>query len=564
MGKSKVCKECKIKDAAYGHKDGIQAGTRLYCRGCRDKIDPSMINLKGYICANGSCIKRAAYGYNKGDDNLYCGECAKKIDPNMKNILNKMCEKCGLVQPNYNKEGEKKGRFCKGCVEPDMVDVKSKKCKTCKTITATYGCKGGKKLYCATHAKKGMRDLGKIYCEKCDETIANWNFPNESKGRFCSKCAEDGMIDLINENCIWPGCKLSTCYAKDMNSKKEYCADHGKNMGYILKTYQKCKLCPRNPSYGMPDDEKPTYCASHALKGMINIKATRCEMCDTVATWNYEGERPIRCKPHAEPKMIDVTATICDECKTTAGYSYPGHIADKCASHKIDGMIVDPRRRCKEEHCNNFAIYGTTTHTHCEDHKKQGQFNLVEKICQLCGLLMILNEQQLCGFCDLTMIKNLRLAKQKDIKKMLDMHKFHYISHDSIIDTKCGKERPDFLFDAGDHHVVLEIDEHSHKTSGYNDECERVRMINISQMLGPTVFIRFNPDVYRVDGKIQNTSLSKRYSVLRAMLTYYIKKPVDKLEFLSVCYLYYDDFDQHDVKIKPLWKWNAIQPIQNA
>lgn len=58
---------------------------------------------------------------------------------------------------------------------------------------------------------------------------------------------------------------------------------------------------------------------------------------------------------------------------------------------------------------------------------------------------------------------------------------------------------PDFLYNQPTHFIDLEVDENQHKTKPY--ECDRARMVEISQALGlKTIFIRYNPDPFVTDG----------------------------------------------------------------
>ena len=174
---------------------------------------------------------------------------------------------------------------------------------------------------------------------------------------------------------------------------------------------------------------------------------------------------------------------------------------------------------------------------------------------------MILNNQNLCHFCDPIMVKTFHLAKQKEIKSLLDSKKIKYSFYDRIIDTNCGKERPDFVFDCKTHFVVLEVDENQHTTYNKNNknnknnqyDCETVRMINISQSLGlTTVFIRYNSDSYKINGIIQKTSKQKKHTELLKCINTMSNQDVKQLAFLSIIYLFYDDYDETKCELEEI------------
>jgi len=117
-----------------------------------------------------------------------------------------------------------------------------------------------------------------------------------------------------------------------------------------------------------------------------------------------------------------------------------------------------------------------------------------------------------------------------------------YTSYDRIIDKgTCGLERPDFLFDCGTHYVVLEVDENQHDDR--QEVCECFRTVNVSQSLGmKTVFLRYNPDAFKSDGRKQNPGIGRRRDVLLRWLSYFkVTVPGD---FLTVAFLYYDGYEE--------------------
>ena len=550
MGKCKGLKEdgnpC-TKDGSYGYI----GGKRDYCL---EHKATDMKNLKGYFCA--TCGKRANYGYDKSDPDKYCTNC-KKDD--MDNILKKKCITCNKVLPTYNYKGEKNPLYCMSCALPDMENVVDKKCIICNKITASYGYIWDKAKYCASDKLIGMIDLRKIKCLDCDKQ-ALFNFLGETKGLYSLTHKKDNMENIFSIKC--KTCGKSAAFGFE-DGKREYCSKC-KKIGMINIYGKKCfgkndKKCDTIPSFGIPGG-KATHCAECKDLTMIDLKHKMCETCnEKIATFNFKDTKtPKYCKIHAEIGMIDITATRCTECMTTATFGIPGNKATKCVNHKITNMIANPRTQCIINNCKEIAIYGIVKQIHCEDHKESNEFNLIEKDCKSCKLTMILNKDNLCGFCDPTMIKNTKLMKQKEIKSLLDAKKYKYTIYDKIIDSKCGLERPDFLLDCITYCIVLEVDENQHtkynnQQTGTNYDCETTRMFNIYQTIGmKTIFIRYNPDDYKVDGVKQNITKIKRHGILLKYLNTMMLQNPENLDHLSVTYLFYNDFDENNIELQKI------------
>lgn len=139
--------------------------------------------------------------------------------------------------------------------------------------------------------------------------------------------------------------------------------------------------CDIGVSYGFPD-QKATRCVEHHEMGMISLKGKKCDKCPitkpTIATYGVEGQKPTRCEKHADKNMVDCTHHMCSTCGLIRSrYGYPGNDPIVCTSHHTTGMIAFPNKKCSE--CKEPAIYGLTTHTHCENHKEDGEYNLIEK-----------------------------------------------------------------------------------------------------------------------------------------------------------------------------------------
>lgn len=116
----------------------------------------------------------------------------------------------------------------------------------------------------------------------------------------------------------------------------------------------------------------------------------------------------------------------------------------------------------------------------------------------------------------------IRKRKEHDIAKLLDECNIQY-KREHHVDLKCinGDDtfcRIDFLIIKNGVVIFLEIDEQQH--SWYSLSCETRRMAQIYQTLMienntlPVVFLRYNPDVFYVDGKKCKLAKNRRHEIL--------------------------------------------------
>ncbi len=58
------------------------------------------------------------------------------------------------------------------------------------------------------------------------KTSARFNHLGETKGRFCSKHKEPGMIDIVHPHCKIEGCTTLASFNISGQSRGEYCSQH--------------------------------------------------------------------------------------------------------------------------------------------------------------------------------------------------------------------------------------------------------------------------------------------------------------------------------------------------
>jgi plastocyanin len=433
----------------------------------------------------------------------------------MVNVKDKRCAQVGCdIRPSFNKPGETQGLFCAVHKKDGMVDVKNKRCAhaDCDT-TPNFNTPGETRgLYCAVHKNDGMVDVKTKRCAHvgCDKLNPTFNTPGETRGLFCAVHKNDGMVNVKNKRCAHVGCSKQPTFNTPGEIQGLYCVSHKKD-GMVNVKDKRCAHtgCDKlNPAFNTPGETRGLYCAVHKKDGMVNVKSRRCAHvgCDTIPCFGFPGLDPTRCKQHME-----------------------------------ENMIANPKSTCKYDKCKEPALYGISRPERCEQHKETFHLNWVERKCVQCGLLNILNKQDTCYLCDPDEFNRTRLAKQNQIKNMLVVNGYHYVSCDNMIEHgHCFKYRPDFMFDCGTHYVVLEVDENQHQNYSY--ECEEVRMINIFQSIGmPTKFIRYNSDEYEMNHRKHNPTFNQRTKLLTCALnSAFEERPIGHL---SVKYMFYDNLE---------------------
>ena len=212
--------------------------------------------------------------------------------------------------------------------------------------------------------------------------------------------------------------------------------------------------------------------------------------------------------------------------------------------------------------CKELAIYGINfVPRHCETHKTGEDANLVERNCISCNLLMILNSDDKCEYCEPDKFKSGRLAKQNAIMDYLDYRGLKGTSTDITINRgECGLERPDRVYETPSYALIFECDERQH--ADRQCSCEQIRMVNIGQSFGglPVYFIRWNPDDYTpMNARSNPDELKKRNKLvgdyIESILEGKTKLPDKSL--VSALYMYYDDWN--GIAKEP---WQTVSAMQ--
>nr|WIL03418.1 hypothetical protein Cplu_450 [Cedratvirus plubellavi] len=486
------------------------------------------------------CEKKGSFGLPEKKKEKYCKDHRL---PGMRDLTHRKCLECDK-RPSCNYPGEKTALYCVAHKKEGMSNTVSAKCKhpSCSTI-AIYGLPGTKKvLYCKAHKTEDTVDIkhGGSLCH-CGKR-ASFNHQGERKGIYCKDHKEEGMIIVYGTRCLL--CDTIACFNFPGKKNGVYCSKHQeKGMTDIRR--EKCLLCNIQPNYNYPGEKKGLYCTKHKLVGMEDVKHKTCKLCKTRPTFGYKGGITEYCTEHKLRDMYDVSKRKCF-CGRNATYGKLFSEKTRCYDHKKDNEFSKNNPLCEE--CEQERAYYVDDNSNypkrCETCKLPGDKNIVEKPCASCGLPEFLNQDNsLCSMCfSYSTQVNKPERKELVIKKFLEKNNIAIETHDAIIDGACSRKRPDFILDYGLFKVCLEIDEHQHK--GYPEECELSRMGAIHQDLGgiDVLFIRFNPDCYKQEGKTIREYKSREKFLLDYLTNL---NNVQKLVCpLLVTYFYYDNFSK--------------------
>jgi hypothetical protein len=345
-------------------------------------------------------------------------------------------------QALYNYKEETKALYCYNCKLDGMINIISSKCIICNIKRPNFGMQDDKKaLYCSDCKLKGMLDIKNPKCIICNNKRPTFSIFNEKKAQYCGDCKLDGMIDN-HQKCIICNNKR-TSYAMPNEKKAKYCGDCKLN-GMINIISSKCIICNNKvPIFGMIEDKNPQYCGDCKLDGMIDIINPKCIICNNKqAYFAISGEK----------------------------------IAKYCSGCKLPGTIDIRHPKCKSSWCNTYG------------NKRYDDY------CRYCFIHL---------FPDIPISRNYK-TKEKTVIDYIKEHLSHIdIITDKKIEGGCSKRRPDILIDVGFQIIIVEIDENQH--TNYDCSCENKRLMELSLDVGfrPIVFIRFNPDNYKInDNKI--------------------------------------------------------------
>ena len=335
-------------------------------------------------------------------------------------------------------------------------------------------------------------------CELCD-TRACYGLPG-GKARWCKSHKADGAVDVINKTC--EKCNRHPTFGVPGTKQRRWCLMH-RPEGAVDVGNKKCEECNRQPSFGLPG-KKPRWCAAHRPEGAVDDRNNKCEECDTRANFGLPGERAKWCFEHRPEGAVDVVSKRCEECNTHASFGMPGQKAKWCLRHRPEGAVDVVGKKCAFPECD-VRVHA---HEYCASHD--------------------------------TDRKRKTRVRENQVANFLRDQGLHWTAWNrQLAETACGRYRPDFVYELPSHVVLVEVDEHQHAQPGY--ACDNARMLDIFGAYGgtPVVFLRFNPDAFKLGGVTKRVTLPTRLRRLETQL----RAALDCVppRQLTIVRLFYDD-----------------------
>jgi hypothetical protein len=382
------------------------------------------------------------------------------------------------VRALFNFKGVKPPKFCSKHKEKNMFNVVGKLCIVCKEKYPSFGYEYKNNTHCGDCKKDDMKDVINKKCIVCKENSPSFGYENGLR-THCSKCKKDDMSDILHSKC---------------------------QCGFIA-------------SFGYKD-QKATHCSKCKKDDMISFTTFKC-FCGITASYGYIKGKPICCASCRKDDMIDVKHNLC-ECNKNPSFGYEKDGKMICCVNCKTEEMISLLNRCNSNKQDIYcAQWGNPNYngycTHCYS-------NL---------------------FPDDPLTLRTRQKSKENLVRDYINSKFDGFIHDTplwIGGCDCThKRRIDHRRLIGNTLLCVETDENQHKY--YNGDDEDNRYDDLMMIHGGKfIFIRFNPDKYKVRGEVRDPDMDTRLDKLERV----IKKQIERIkneeneDIIEIYSMYYD------------------------
>lgn len=318
--------------------------------------------------------------------------------------------------------------------------------------------------------------------------------------------------------CSFEDCEYRTT---DASSLPRHLRIHISDKKYVC-SFEDCRYRCTNPS----------NLKAHSLIHKGGPKKYQCDHdCCSYQT-NKLDHLTIHMRTHTGEKPF---ACSFDKCASTFGRR------SHRTSHEKTHLNIRPYS-CKYDGCDYIAARMEHLKIHEERHLDERKYPCDHTFCDYIST----NRDDIRKHKLTHSEKNqLRLKKKEEaVAKVLkaahiDFKREHHIDMSCVSNEENKFVRIDFLIIKKGIIIILEVDEEQHRQ--YLVNCDSLRPFKIAETLAldgntlPIGIIKFNPDSFRVDGKISNISKKDRYAKLVDTISKW-----NQNRPLAVHYMYYD------------------------
>lgn len=392
-------------------------------------------------------------------------------------------------------------------------------------------------------------------CKKCGLKYAGFGFPNSILSH-CGECKEEGMIRRLYNSCI--KCKTKVAIYKFPNYKKYTHCGSCKEEEMVIKSYFLCIICKKIiASFNIQGKGKATHCIKCKTDDMISVSKL-CVVCNKIRpSYSLDGKSKTHCAKCKTKNMI-THQQLCNICKMNrASYGIiinNKNIRTHCAKCKTDEMIFLNMEMC--EKCNKTVpTFGYNKVTHCLKCKEPEMINLKSQRCksEFCDIIVGNKYDGYCTHCFANLFpqnpKTLLIHKKSKELKVVSYiyNKFEGFVHDKPLyyNIKGGccdsKRRIDLRKLVNNTMLCIEIDENQHKYYDKKNEINRYDDL-FMDFSGKYIFIRYNPDKYKIGNKYKNPHFKTRIEILCKEIEKQLNRIIseDNKELVESIYLFYD------------------------
>ena len=245
--------------------------------------------------------------------------------------------------------------------------------------------------------------------------------------------------------------------------------------------------------------------------------------------------------------------------KAQPKFGFVGGSATACSQCKTGDMVDVTHKKCIC--CKARAIYGHAGQKPlcCAQCRSSTMFDLQSKRCEgpCGGTVVVHRSHRFCANCDTERKRVTRVRENVLANYLREKASLPWTSwNKQVAGTRdcTGKSyRPDFVWELPHLIIIKECDEGGHAAQGYS--CDEKRMADLVNVYGglPMVYIRWNPDAYKVKGVTRRTTMKVRLQHALEELERELRRSVEdvsKLPLIRVTRLFYDNVGQSETPFR--------------